>query len=69
MQAFTYIINSTSDIEIAFVIGMFLFVIVGNIALRCMNSNIREETRLLRRERERLMHERIELERKYHMYM
>lgn len=51
------------------VIAVILFVIASRIMLRFEMHRMRQLESDIRSERAKLMHERAELERKYHMYM
>lgn len=48
---------------------IYIVIVVSAIVMYCLGSRIKKHERALHSERLKLMHERTELERKYHMYM
>ena len=61
--------NSATDIGPVIVIALILFIVVSRISLRFEMHRMRQLESDIRSERQKLMHERTELERKYHLYM
>ncbi len=61
--------NSATDLGPVIVIALILFIVVSRISLRFEMHRMRQLESDIRSERNKLMHERAELERKYHMYM
>lgn len=61
--------NSAKEFGPMIVIALILFIIVSRIMLRFEMHRMRQLESDIRSERQKLMHERAELERKYHMYM
>lgn len=50
-------------------IALILFIVISRISLRYEMHRMRQLESDIRSERNKLMHERVELERRYHMYM
>lgn len=48
---------------------IYIVIVIANIAMYCLGSRIKKHERALHGERLKLMHERTELERRYHLYM
>lgn len=61
--------NSATDLGPVIVIALILFIVVSRILLRFEMHRMRQLESDIRSERQKLMHERVELERRYHMYM
>lgn len=61
--------NSATDLDPVIVIALILFIVVSRISLRFEMHRMRQLESDIRSERNKLMHERVELERRYHMYM
>lgn len=61
--------NSATDLSPVIVIALILFIVASRISLRFEMHRMRQLESDIRSERQKLMHERIELERRYHMYM
>lgn len=61
--------NSASEIGPIIAIALILFIVVSRISLRFEMHRMRQLESDIRSERQKLMHERVELERRYHMYM
>lgn len=61
--------NSATDLGPVIVIALILFIVVSRISLRFEMHRMRQLESDIRSERQKLMHERTELERKYHLYM
>ena len=61
--------NSATDLGPVIVIALILFTVVSRISLRFEMHRMRQLESDIRSERNKLMHERAELERKYHLYM
>lgn len=61
--------NSATDLGPVIVIALILFIVVSRISLRFEMHRMRQLESDIRSERNKLMHERAELERKYHLYM
>jgi 1,4-dihydroxy-2-naphthoate octaprenyltransferase len=61
--------NSVHDYMPIVVIALALFVVASRIMLRHEMHRMRQLESDIRSERNKLMHERTELERRYHMYM
>lgn len=61
--------NSATDLGPVIVIALILFIVISRISLRFEMHRMRQLESDIRSERKKLMHERVELERKYHMYM
>lgn len=61
--------NSATDLAPVIVIALILFIVVSRISLRFEMHRMRQLESNIRSERAKLMHERAELERRYHMYM
>lgn len=50
-------------------IALILFIVISHILIRCEMHRMRQLESDIRSERKKLMHEKAELERRYHMYM
>lgn len=61
--------NSATDLGPVIAIALILFIVVSRISLRFEMHRMRQLESDIRSERQKLIHERAELERKYHMYM
>ena len=61
--------NSAKEFAPMIVIALILFIIVSRVMLRFEMHRMRQLESDIRSERQKLMHERAELERRYHMYM
>lgn len=63
------IYNSAKEFGPIIVIALTLFIIASRVMLRYEMHRMRQLEGEIRSERAKLMHERMELERKYHLYM
>lgn len=61
--------NSANDFSPIITIALILFIVISRISLRFEMHRMRQLESDIRSERKKLMHERIEVERRYHMYM
>lgn len=61
--------NSATDLGPVIVIALIMFIVVSRISLRFEMHRMRQLESDIRSERQKLIHERVELERRYHMYM
>ena len=61
--------NSATDLGPVIAIALILFIVISRISLRYEMHRMRQLESDIRSERQKLMHERAELERKYHLYM
>ena len=61
--------NSVKEFGPMLVIALIVFIIANRVMLRFEMHRMRQLESDIRSERAKLMHERAELERKYHMYM
>lgn len=61
--------NSATDLCPVIVIALILFIVIGRILIRCEMHRMRQLESDIRSERQKLMHEKAELDRRYHMYM
>lgn len=61
--------NSATNLGPVIVIALILFIVASRISLRFEMHRMRQLEGDIRIERQKLMHERAELERKYHLYM
>lgn len=61
--------NSATDLGPVIVIALILFIVVSRISLRFEMHRMRQLESDIRSERQKLMHEKTELERRYHQYM
>lgn len=61
--------DSATDLGPVIVIALILFIVVSRISLHHEMHRMRQLESDIRSERQKLMHERVELERRYHMYM
>lgn len=61
--------NSANECAPIIVIALILFIVVSRISLRFEMHRMRQLESDIRSERNKLMHDRTELERKYHLYM
>lgn len=61
--------NSAIDLGPIIAIALILFIVISRISLRYEMHRMRQLESDIRSERQKLMHERVELERRYHMYM
>ena len=61
--------NSATEFSPIVVVALILFIVISRILIRCEMHRMRQLERDIRSERQKLMHEKAELERRYHMYM
>lgn len=61
--------NSATNLGPIIAVALILFIVVSRISLRFEMHRMRQLESDIRSERNKLMHERAELERKYHLYM
>lgn len=61
--------NNTNKFIPIIVVALILFIVISRISLRYEMHRMRQLESDIRSERNKLMHERAELERKYHLYM
>lgn len=61
--------DSANEFGPIIAIALILFIVISRISLRFEMHRMRQLESDIRSERNKLMHERTELERRYHMYM
>lgn len=61
--------NSANECAPIIAIALILFIVISRISLRYEMHRMRQLESDIRSEHKKLMHERMELERRYHMYM
>lgn len=61
--------NNANKFSPIVVVALILFIVISRILIRCEMHRMRQLESDIRSERQKLMHEKAELERRYHMYM
>lgn len=61
--------NSAKEFGSVAIVALILFIIASRVMLRYEMHRMRQLESDIRSERQKLMHERADLERRYHMYM